>query len=72
MSRRTPAQEMSAWKIRVAELFAKEAKCPACAKAKRLNEGTLNPSICNRHIEIRQSMALTHKKVHRRRKIGYG
>jgi hypothetical protein len=62
MSKRTPQQEMSAWKTRVAELLSKEARCPGCAKAKRVNEGTTNPVICLRHQEIRQSMALMHKR----------
>lgn len=72
MSKRTPAKEMSAWKIRVVEHFAKEAKCPACAKAKRLNDGTLLPIICTRHMEIRQEMALTYKRKRSYGRIGYG
>lgn len=64
---------MSAWKARVAELLKKEARCPGCAKAKRLNEGTLNPVICEAHMRIRQSMALTHKPKRRYGNVwGYG
>lgn len=30
MSKRTPAEEVAAFKKRVHELFEKEARCPAC------------------------------------------
>jgi len=47
---------MSAWKTRVAWLLKKEARCPGCHKARRENEGTVNPGICSRHLEIRAQL----------------
>lgn len=68
---RTPAEEVAAFVTRVKFLLAKEARCPDCAKEKRLaeeaakvasravefQEGTTNPGICWRHVVLRRQMA---------------
>lgn len=55
--RRTPAQEMAAWKRRIAVILTREAKCPACANAAREAEGTTLPKICGPHKRIRRDAA---------------
>ncbi len=57
MKERTPEQETQAFKRRVEELLQKEARCPDCAKWRRLNEGKTFTLICERHQNIRSYMA---------------
>lgn len=47
---------MQAWKRRLEQLARKEARCPACAKAARLNAETNEPKICSTHQTIRHRM----------------
>jgi hypothetical protein len=54
---------MQAWKRRLEQLFRKEARCPACAKAARLNADTNDPKICPHHISLRRRMAFGSRRM---------
>lgn len=48
--------ELAIWKARVAELNAKEARCPGCIKAKKEAENATLPGICEFHRTARRRM----------------
>jgi hypothetical protein len=55
---RTSAREISAFRVRVAELLRKEARCPGCAKSSRLKDAHPEQpnnivAICEAHQRIR-------------------
>ncbi len=77
MSRRTIDQEIAAFKRRCKNLFVKEARCPACQKARRENpmvseelkarvddpaaSSSMPP--CGAHQRIRRDMAISGMKT---------
>lgn len=61
--KRTPKREMEAWKRRLEWLAKKEARCPACAKAARLNADTNSLKICVPHYNLRSRMALGSRRI---------
>jgi hypothetical protein len=63
MSKRTPQREMQAWKRRLEELAKKEARCPACARARKLLENSLEGKICSQHNVLRHRMVFGSRRM---------
>jgi hypothetical protein len=74
---RTPQEEMTAWKIRVAELLEKEARCPGCLKLRKFAQlttftspavegtgpGINTMTVCRDHERIRHQMAFPPRRI---------